>query len=336
MNFDQIPVIFLTQFSDLEDHMILSIEIKPRHNHSVLTLKPLMLSNNSRTLLPSLGLLLVLLSSPLYAQGTNSGTKINLLTGPAKAPLGSVAKINLPSGYVFLDGKQYRAMLKAEGEPSSGRELGLLSPTNEEWSVIFKFSDIGYVKDDEKDNLNADKLLDSIKRGTAEANKQRAQAGRPTIEVIGWEFPPKYDSATHNLEWAIRGSVEGRPLLNYNTRLLGRKGVMEVVLVVQPSQLAETLPAFRDLLAGYSFQSGETYAEYRPGDQIAKYGLGALVLGGAAVGAAKLGLFAWLVVFLKKGWKLLVIAFAAVASFVKKLFTGRGAKSSQPSDSGSV
>lgn len=275
-------------------------------------------------------------SSTLLAQNSDTKPKLKFLTGPASAPLGNVAKIDLPTGYFFIDGKEYRAMLKAEGEPVSGRELGLLSSTNKHWSVIFQFSDIGYVKDDDKDNLNADKLLDAIKRGTAEANKERARAGRPTIEVVGWEFPPKYDSTTHNLEWAIRGSVEGRPLLNYNTRLLGRKGVMEVVLVVRPEQLAESLPTFRDLLTGYSFQTGETYAEYRQGDKIAKYGLGALVLGGAAVGAAKLGLFAWLAVFLKKGWKLVVVAFAAVASFFRKLFTGRSAKANAPSENNPV
>ena len=49
-------------------------------------------------------------------------------------------------------------------------------------------------------------------------------------------------------------------------------------------------------------------------------------MGGAAVGAAKLGLFAWAAVLLKKGWKLLVVAFAAVAGFFKKTYaklTGR-------------
>lgn len=259
-------------------------------------------------------------------------SKINLIKGPATAHLSNVANIDLPAGYFFVDGKDYRAMLKSEGEPVSGRELGLLSSTNRDFSVIFEFDDIGYVKDDDKDRLNADKLLESIKRGTADANKQRAEAGRPPIEVIGWEIPPKYDATTHNLEWAIRGAVEGKQILNYNTRLLGRKGVMEVVLVVQPEQLSDTLPAFRKLLAGYTFQTGGSYAEYRPGDKIAKYGLGALVLGGAAVGAAKLGLLTWLLVFLKKGWKLVVVGFAAMASFFKKLFTGRSSKTAEGSE----
>ena len=274
----------------------------------------------------------VLATASLPAQTSAPKSKLKFVTGPGTARLSNVAKIDLPPGYFFIDGKDYVAMLKAEHEPVNGNELGLLSSTNRDFSVIFEFDDIGYVKDDDKDNLNADKLLDSIKRGTAEANKQRAEAGRPPIEVIGWELPPRYDATTHNLEWAIRGEVEGRPILNYNTRLLGRKGVMEVVLVVRPEHLNDTLPTFRNLLAGYTFQTGETYAEYRPGDKIAKYGLGALVLGGAAVGAAKLGLLTWLLVFLKKGWKLVVVAFAAVASFFKKLFTGRTAKASQPSE----
>jgi uncharacterized membrane-anchored protein len=288
--------------------------------------------SSTKTLVIAALCVAVLGTTSLPAQTSESKSKLKLLTGPATAHLSSVAKIELPPGYFFVDGKDYRTMLKAEGEPTSGNELGFLSNTNRDWSVIFEFSDVGYVKDDDKDSLNADKLLDSIKRGTADANKHRAESGRPAIEVIGWEIPPKYDSTTHNLEWAIRGAVEGRPILNYNTRLLGRKGVMEVVLIVAPDKLGDTLPAFRRLLGGYSFETGGSYAEYRPGDKVAKYGLGALVVGGAAVGAAKLGLLTWLAVLLKKGWKLVVVAFAAVASFVKKLFTSRSAKAGESSD----
>jgi len=94
---------------------------------------------------------------------------------------------------------------------------------------------------------------------------------------------------------------------------------MEVVLIVEPDKLQQTLPTFRTLLANYSFQTGQSYAEYRPGDKVAKYGLAALVLGGAAVGAAKLGLFAWLAVFLKKGFKLIIVAVVAIIASIKKL-----------------
>jgi uncharacterized membrane-anchored protein len=255
---------------------------------------------------------------PLRAQEPK--TKIDVLKGPATAKLGDVAQMDLPAGYNFLDGQTTRNLMKASGEPTSGRELGLLMPTNEHWSVIFEFNDIGYVKDAEKENLDPDKLLAAIKKGTAAANEERKRMGSPPLEIIGWEQPPKYEPVTHNLEWAIRCESEGRAILNYNTRLLGRKGVMEVVLIVAPDGLPATLPRFKELLAGYSFQSGGTYAEYRPGDKVAKYGLAALVLGGAAVGAAKLGMLAWLLPFLKKGWILIVGAIAAVAGWFKKLF----------------
>jgi uncharacterized membrane-anchored protein len=267
-----------------------------------------------------------LVVSPLCAQAQEAKSKLNILKGPAKASLQSIAHIDVPEGYDFIDGKTTRAMMKAEGEPTSGHELGMLVPTNQHWSVMFEFSDVGYVKDDDKDKLDADKLLASIKRGTAAANEERRRSGHPPLEIVGWEVPPKYDEATHNLEWAIRATSEGQPILNYNTRLLGRRGVMEVVLIIEPDNLSQTLPTFKNLLAGYSFQTGNSYAEYRSGDKVAKYGLAALVLGGAAVGAAKLGLLTWLVVFLKKGWKLVVLGFAAVVTFFKKLFakiTGR-------------
>lgn len=258
-----------------------------------------------------------------FGQKPAAGGTPGFMAGPTNAPLGKVAQVAVPAGYVFLDGKATRAMMKARGEPTSGHELGLLSGTNAEWAVFFEFAEVGYVKDDEKDRLNPDELLARIRRGTDEANKARQRAGNPPLEIVGWEIKPQYDPATHNLEWAIRATCQGDPVLNYNTKLLGRKGVMEIILVVSPDKLSATLPEFRKLLAGYSFGTGNTYAEYRTGDKVAAYGLGALVVGGAAVGAAKLGLFTGLAVLFKKLWKLLILAFAAVATFFKKLFSRR-------------
>ena len=196
----------------------------------------------------------------------------------------------------------------------------MLVPTNADWSVFFDFADVGYVKDEDKDALDADKLLKAIKAGNEEGNKERRRNGVAPLKLIGWEQKPRYDQSTHNLEWAIRFESEGQPILNYNTRLLGRKGYMSVVLVVEPEALQSTLPEFRQLLAGYNYQQGKSYAEYRPGDKVAKYGLAALIVGGAAVGAAKMGLLGGLLALLQKGWKLIVVAVAAVGAWLRKLF----------------
>jgi uncharacterized membrane-anchored protein len=111
--------------------------------------------------------------------------------------------------------------------------------------------------------------------------------------------------------------------VNYNVRLLGRKGVTKVTLIEERERIDATLPKFRDILGSHRYTSGESYAEYRQGDRIAKYGLGALVLGGTAAAAAKFGLLGPVVVFLKKGWKLVAVAVAGAAAWLKNLFGGR-------------
>jgi uncharacterized membrane-anchored protein len=266
------------------------------------------------------GAFFTLLLAPLVAQEPE-GRKIPRLEGPATATLAGIAELTVPAGYLFIDGKTTRAMMESAGEPVSGNEAGFLSPTNRGWAVYFQYDNCGYVKDDEKDKLDAPKLLAAIKKGNDAGNEYRKQRGNPTLDIIGWEQEPKYDPVSHNLTWAIRATSQGEQIVNYNTRLLGRKGVMEVVLVCDPAELQKHLPPFTEVLAGYKFSTGENYTEYKPGDKIAKYGLGALVLGGAAVGAAKLGLLAWLGVFLKKGWKLVVVLVVAVAAVFKKVIS---------------
>ena len=248
--------------------------------------------------------------------------RIHWIKGPAKADLKSFAEVQVPEGFIFTGPKGTRELLEANGNPTSGSELGLMAPTSHDWFVVFEFSDVGYVKDDDKDKLNADKLLGSIKAGTEEANKYREKMGVSPMHITGWEIPPRYNEQTHNLEWAIRGESDGQPVVNYNTRLLGRKGVMEVNLVIDPEKLNATLPAYQALLNDYSYKPGERYAEYRQGDKLAKYGLAALIAGGAAAVAVKTGLFASLILLFKKAWKLVVIAVAAVVAWFKRLING--------------
>src|ERR1051326_4365050 len=248
--------------------------------------------------------------------------KINWTKGPAKADLKNLAEIQVPQGFMFTGGKGTQKLLEAMGNPTSGSELGFLAPTSLVWFVVFEFSDVGYVKDDDKDKLDASKLLKSIREGTEAANKYREKMGAAPLRITGWEIPPRYNEQSHNLEWAIRGESEGSSVINYNTRLLGRKGVMEVNLVIDPEKLSGALPDYQALLADYSYKAGERYAEYRSGHTLAKYGLAALITGGAAAVAVKTGLFASLILFFKKAAKLIVIAVLAVVAWIKKLVSG--------------
>jgi len=234
--------------------------------------------------------------------------------GPSVGDLGTHAQVKVPEGYVFAGARDTRTIMEANHNPITGKEMGFVAPAGEDWYAVFEFDDVGYVKDDEKDSLDQNALLDSIKQGTEAGNKERLRRGWPTMTIIGWETPPRYNDITHNLEWAIRAQSEGLPVINHNTRVLGRGGVMEVTLVADPAVLAETMPKFKAMLDGFEFKQGKRYAEFRAGDKTAAYGLTGLIVGGGTAALVKTGAFKWL-------WKLLVAGAAGVAALVKKLFS---------------
>jgi uncharacterized membrane-anchored protein len=236
--------------------------------------------------------------------------------GPSSGALGNLAQIKVPEKYIFAGGEDTQLLMEAMQNPVSGRELGFLAPEKAPWFIVFEFDATGYIRDDEKGSLDAAAMLESIKTGNEEGNKERAKRGWPKLEIMGWEQPPHYDEKSNNLEWAIRGQSEGRPVVNFNTRILGRGGVMRVTLVTGPEGLAAILPQYKTALADFNYNSGHKYAEYRQGDKLATYGLSALVVGGATAAAVKSGAFKWL-------WKFGGVAVLAALGFVKKLFGRR-------------
>lgn len=239
-----------------------------------------------------------------------------LQRGPVIGDLDGRAQIRVPEGFVFAGPEGTRRILEAMHNPTHGSELGLVAPTNLAWFVVFEFDAVGYVRDDEKTKLDADAILDSIRKGTRSGNEERRNRGWPEIEIAGWEQKPKYNDRTHNLEWAVKATSEDKSIVNHNTRVLGREGVMRVTLVTDPESLPLQIPAFRDVMTGFEFAKGHGYAEYRPGDKVAKYGLTALVVGGATAVALKTGAFKWL-------WKLIVFGAIAISGFFRNLFGRR-------------
>jgi len=216
---------------------------------------------------------------------------------------------------MLVDGAGTRKLMDHMGNPESGTEVGLLAPVVGKWFLLFEYDDVGHVKDDEKDSLDTDAILESMKKGNEKANKERRKRGFTPLKVVGWGQKPVYNPKTKNLEWGVIAESEGSRVLNYDIRILGREGVMRVRLVDGPQTFQKSLQLCRQLLPGFSFVKGETYAEYKKGDKLAKYGLTALIAGGAAAVAVKSGLFRWI-------WKGLVFAFVAIGGLFKKVFGG--------------
>ncbi len=234
------------------------------------------------------------------------------------------AEIKIPQGFRFTEGDGAAQLMEIYGNPSSETETGVIAPEDLNWFVLFRFEDSGYVKDDEKDKINPAKILKEKKENQELSNEYRRENGLQEMYVMGWAVEPNYNEATNNLEWALDlQDADGNRVVNFNTKLLGRHGVMDSTLVCDPGQLDELLPTYQNLIAGFSYKPGNTYAEYKEGDKIAKYGLLALIGGGGAALAAKAGLFAVIGKFLAKAWKLVAVGVVAVGAFLKRIFTRR-------------
>jgi uncharacterized membrane-anchored protein len=263
------------------------------------------------------------------APAPENDLKIDWVTSPATVDLGREAQIKLDEGYTFANGADTRKIMTRMGNMVDNTEVGLVQPVadDQQWFLVFEYHAEGYIKDDDKDKIDADALLASIKEGTEAANKIRKERGIPGLHIIGWDEKPNYDSATHNLQWAIRAkSDDGGEVVNYQIRLLGRGGYMSATLVDDPAKMAQSKPQMKALLAGFNYKQGRTYAEWMPGDKVATYGLAALVAGGAGAAAAKLGLFGVLAKFIGKMGKAVILLIVAIGAGIKKLWemlTGR-------------
>lgn len=243
--------------------------------------------------------------------------------------LGGVAKVAIPKGYRFTHGAGASQVLELFGNLPMPSASGMLTTEGFGPWIIFDYDDSGHVKDDEKDKIDADALLETKREQVAASNETRKKRGLNELAIAGWAIPPRYNEKTHTLEWAlqVKSVKSGGISINYETRLLGRTGVMEVQLICAPEELQPLLGEFQKIMTGFEYIEGQRYAEFREGDKVAKYGLTALIAGTGAFAAAKMGLFGKLGLFFAKLGKaaiLLVIGALAVAKkFLGKLFGAR-------------
>ena len=262
--------------------------------------------------------LTVILMLPLlaWAQSQQDVTaelqKLAWQNGPTVGAIGDKASIKVAQDYVFLDMKNTRRFLELNGNPPTDRHY-LIAPKSLHWFAVFSFNPSGYIKDDEK--INPDELLRDLQQSDAPGNEERKRLGLRAMYTDGWQVSPHYDNQTKRLEWGVRIRTEtGEKIVNYTSRLLGRTGVMSAILVSEPATLAADTGAFKEALQAFSYNAGETYAEFKKGDKVAEYGLAALVLGGAAAVATKKGFWAVLAGFFGAFWKLIAgVAIAAIA-----------------------
>lgn len=252
--------------------------------------------------------------------------------GPIKIPLADQAILNLPNGYCFIPPKEAADLNKLIGNSFDPNLMGMIISDDLEfkWHIAITFSKVGYIREDEAKDLNADELLNIIKENTAKSNEERVKKGFSPLEVQGWIESPIYNSSKHQLIYSILAdNKSSEKTVNYNSDVLGREGYINFNLVTSNSLVLENKIHIHKTIASVDYNEGKRYENFvESTDHVAKYGLAALITG---VVAKKAGLLAVIGIFAVKMWKLLILIPVALFAGIKGLFN-RNSKNASDSD----
>jgi uncharacterized membrane-anchored protein len=245
---------------------------------------------------------------------------------------GGIATLSLPAQFRYLSpADTERVLTEGWGNPPGHKTLGMIVPrdahvlSNEGWGVVVTYSEDGHVADDEADQIKYDELLVEMKKANQEENAARKEQGFAPMTLTGWAEAPSYDKVNHKLYWAQEFNTgSGTPnTLNYNIRVLGRKGVLVLNAVATMDQIATIRQEMKHVTAFSEFTPGNKYTDFNAAtDKVAEYGIAALVAGGVA---SKLGLFGKLLALLLAFKKLIIIGVGAIGVAAFNFFRGRSA-----------
>lgn len=240
--------------------------------------------------------------------------------------------LTVPENYYYLNPQDSeRVLVDAWGNPPGSAVLGMLFPAGSTpldantWGVTIEYQEDGWVSDEDANEIDYSELLDSMKKDAVKMSTERVKQGYEAIELVGWAATPYYDQPSHKMHWAKElhfGRQEaGDPnTMNYDIRVLGRKGVLVMSFIADMDQKQTIDMHMNDVLEMAEFDEGSRYNDFNPElDKVAAYGLGALVAGKLV---AKTGLLAAGLIFLKKFGMLALVGIGALG---RKLFSRRAA-----------
>ncbi len=240
------------------------------------------------------------------------------------------ATLMLGDNYYFLDKEEARkVVVDIWGNPPEMGEdvLGLVFPKGgtpyRGWGAVVTFLKTDYVPDDDASTRNYDSYVTDIQKGEKEENEKRQKDGYSSMHLVGWAQPPSYNKAHHYLIWARDLQIGGTSVdtLNYDVRLLGRRGVLSLNMIAGMPELASIRTQAEQLALAGQYNNGARYEDYQKGDAKAAFSLGGLVAAGLGVAAAKkLGLLAVILAFGKKAIVLVLAAFAAIGRWFSTRF----------------
>jgi uncharacterized membrane-anchored protein len=240
-----------------------------------------------------------------------------------KIPVKDIAELNLPDGYKYIPADKAQMILHdLWGNPERTDVLGMVVKENyniadeNTWAFIVSYDDDGYVKDEDADKIDYAKMLTEIQESEPEVNEARVKEGYSEMHLVDWAASPYYDKENKVLHWAkkLKFSDADHYTLNYDVRILGRKGVLSMNAIGTIDQLADINTHIPQIIKMAVFTDGNKYKDFNPSmDKVAAYAIGGLIAGKLI---AKTGL---LLLLLKNIKLILIVALGGFGAFRKKI-----------------
>jgi uncharacterized membrane-anchored protein len=248
----------------------------------------------------------------------------------------SHSNLTLPQGYALLTGDDARRfMFLLNGTEYPEVEAVVTDPAGTEM-ISFGYVDAGYITDDDWSELDPAALLEEVKVNTEAANEERKKNGISALHVTGWVEKPRFDAQTRVAYWAIDATDEetGR-LANFKAIRLSRHGYHELVWVGGEESFQRAGTTLDGMLKAHDYEPGFRYADFTTGDKLAGFGIASLVAvaaGGEKTKGLIAGLIAAALLFLKKGWFVILALFGGGWAVVKQRLGRRTANTTSPAE----
>jgi len=230
-------------------------------------------------------------------------------------------------GFKWLSANDSDLLLhKLWNNPSDKNILCVLVPDgfqpfdDHAWAITLSYADEGYISDQDASKIDYTDLMKLMKKSVLDSNPDRKKNGYPPIELVGWATSPYYDKNTHKLFWAkeIKFGDQTSNTLNYNFRVLGRKGVLVMNAIADMGDFNLVKESTPEVLSMADFTEGNRYTDYNKDiDKTAEYGIAGLIAGAALV---KTGLLKGIWMAILASYKLIIALCVAIAAFLKKIW----------------
>ena len=265
----------------------------------------------------------------------NKVNSLNWISGPKKIPFTEAkATINISGDYEYLQGEDVNQLLYWINGVEFPSQKILVMP-KENWGsyyYVYSYSDSGYVKIDDWNEIDPDEFLKDLEKDYKVDNAERRKKNQATLTSISWRYSPKLDRSKNLVNYAVVSNwSDNDQSVQASSLILGREGYTEATMISSAAGYKDSL--LENASAIHEFNPDVGCNAWKPGDKVAAIGIAGLLaatLGGKSVKVAA-PILVVLLGLLKKFWWIVILPFLLLG----KLFT-RSSSSSESETSENI